>query len=140
MLDLEKMPMSLTLFSAVCPACSGCAQVRRYSSSEPTMAIRSLDERVREEEDQRDDQAVDCQGLHEGQREEEDAAEIISHLGLPANAIDATARGNALPHARADRSEADGEASAHGRECGDPDASLGCVGRCGRHEAIPCPT
>merc|ERR1719331_184520 len=81
--------------SAVCPAVLAVLESDSCSLAS-TMAIRSLDERVREEEHQRDDQAVDCQGLHEGQREEEDAAEIIGHLGLPANAIDATARGDPL--------------------------------------------
>eukprot|EP00446_Apocalathium_sp_SHHI-4_P082992 CAMPEP_0177491658 /NCGR_PEP_ID=MMETSP0369-20130122/31942_1 /TAXON_ID=447022 ORGANISM="Scrippsiella hangoei-like, Strain SHHI-4" /NCGR_SAMPLE_ID=MMETSP0369 /ASSEMBLY_ACC=CAM_ASM_000364 /LENGTH=74 /DNA_ID=CAMNT_0018968379 /DNA_START=98 /DNA_END=320 /DNA_ORIENTATION=+ len=66
-----------------------------------------IDERVGEEQHQGDDQAVDRQGLHEGQRQQQHAAQVIGHLRLAADAINAAARGDALADARADGREAD---------------------------------
>merc|ERR1712061_52200 len=65
-------------------------------------ARRSLDERVGEEQHQGDNQAVDSQRLHEGQGEQQHAAQVIGHLRLAADAIDAAARGDALANAGAD--------------------------------------
>merc|ERR1712207_86450 len=61
--------------------------------------IRSLDQGVREEQHERDDEAVDRQRLHEGKREQQHAPEVVCHLWLPADAINAAARGNALADA-----------------------------------------
>merc|ERR1712007_174531 len=53
--------------------------------------MRSLDQGVREEQHERDDEAVDRQRLHEGEREQQHATEIIRDLWLPADAVNATA-------------------------------------------------
>eukprot|EP00418_Pyrodinium_bahamense_P073107 CAMPEP_0179080708 /NCGR_PEP_ID=MMETSP0796-20121207/36288_1 /TAXON_ID=73915 /ORGANISM="Pyrodinium bahamense, Strain pbaha01" /LENGTH=74 /DNA_ID=CAMNT_0020778065 /DNA_START=26 /DNA_END=248 /DNA_ORIENTATION=+ len=50
-----------------------------------------IDQRIGEKQHERDDQAVNRQGLHEGQRQQQHAPEVIGDLGLPADAIDATA-------------------------------------------------
>merc|ERR1712050_275946 len=63
--------------------------------------MRSLDQGVREEQHERDDKAVDRQRLHEGKREQQHAAQVVRHLWLPADAINAAARRNALADARA---------------------------------------
>jgi len=75
--------------------------------------VRSLDQRIREEQHQRDDEAVDRQRLHESQREQQHAAEVVGDFWLPADAIDASARRDALADAGADRRKANGESSAH---------------------------
>merc|ERR1712039_584472 len=54
--------------------------------------MRSLDQGVREEQHERDDEAIDRQRLHEGEREQQHAAQVIRNLRLAADAIDATAR------------------------------------------------
>ena len=69
--------------------------------------------------------AVDREGLHEGQGEEQDAAEVIRNLRLAGDAVDAAAGGDALTDAGADRREADGEAGADSGERRDPDAIVG---------------
>ena len=73
--------------------------------------------------------AVNGQGLHEGQGEEQDTAEVVRNLRLAGDAINAAAGGNALADAGADRREADGEAGADGRERRDPDTIVRmCLG------------
>eukprot|EP00421_Protoceratium_reticulatum_P016386 CAMPEP_0168394004 /NCGR_PEP_ID=MMETSP0228-20121227/19307_1 /TAXON_ID=133427 /ORGANISM="Protoceratium reticulatum, Strain CCCM 535 (=CCMP 1889)" /LENGTH=68 /DNA_ID=CAMNT_0008407397 /DNA_START=35 /DNA_END=238 /DNA_ORIENTATION=- len=55
-----------------------------------------LDEGVRKEQHQGDDQAIDRQRLHEGQGQQQHAAEVVRDFGLPADAVDAAAGGDAL--------------------------------------------
>merc|ERR1719188_2756414 len=86
--------------------------------------MRSLNQGVREEQHERDDEAIDRQRLHEGKREQQHASKVIRYLWLPADAVDATARSDTLADARTDRRQADGEASANCRERWDPDAAL----------------
>mmetsp|Transcript_64089 Transcript_64089/g.178127 ORF Transcript_64089/g.178127 Transcript_64089/m.178127 type:complete len:218 (+) Transcript_64089:2-655(+) len=107
-------------------------------SGPPALASSSLDQRVGEEQHQGDDEAVDRQRLHEGQREEQHAAQVVGDLRLPADAIDAASRSDALADSRADRREADGEAGAHRRKRRDPHAALVRMRACGsgeRHSA-----
>eukprot|EP00414_Alexandrium_minutum_P008229 CAMPEP_0113838900 /NCGR_PEP_ID=MMETSP0328-20130328/10790_1 /TAXON_ID=39455 /ORGANISM="Alexandrium minutum" /LENGTH=67 /DNA_ID=CAMNT_0000807473 /DNA_START=45 /DNA_END=245 /DNA_ORIENTATION=+ /assembly_acc=CAM_ASM_000350 len=56
----------------------------------------SLDQWVGEEQHEGDDKAVDRQGLHEGQRQQQHAPQVVGDLRLPADAVDAAARGDAL--------------------------------------------
>eukprot|EP00414_Alexandrium_minutum_P007939 CAMPEP_0113836154 /NCGR_PEP_ID=MMETSP0328-20130328/9324_1 /TAXON_ID=39455 /ORGANISM="Alexandrium minutum" /LENGTH=75 /DNA_ID=CAMNT_0000804541 /DNA_START=45 /DNA_END=270 /DNA_ORIENTATION=- /assembly_acc=CAM_ASM_000350 len=65
-----------------------------------------IDQWVGEEQHEGDDEAVDGQGLHEGQRQQQDAAQVIGDLRLPADAVDAAARGDALTNSGADGCEA----------------------------------
>ena len=86
--------------------------------------LRSLDERVGEEEHQGNHQTVNGQGLHEGQGQQQHTSQVICHLRLARDAINASAGGNALANTRTDRSQANGEASANGRQCRDPHGAL----------------
>eukprot|EP00413_Alexandrium_margalefii_P027894 CAMPEP_0204572554 /NCGR_PEP_ID=MMETSP0661-20131031/39525_1 /ASSEMBLY_ACC=CAM_ASM_000606 /TAXON_ID=109239 /ORGANISM="Alexandrium margalefi, Strain AMGDE01CS-322" /LENGTH=180 /DNA_ID=CAMNT_0051580917 /DNA_START=69 /DNA_END=613 /DNA_ORIENTATION=- len=83
-----------------------------------------IDQGVGKEQHQRDHQPVDGQALHEGQRQQQHAPKVVCHLWLPADAINAAARGDALADTGADRREADGEAGAHSGERWDPDGAL----------------
>merc|ERR1719336_1720422 len=91
-------------------------------------ATSSLDEGVGEEQHQGDHEAVDRQRLHEGQRQQQHATEVVRHLRLPADAVDAAARSDALADAGADGREPDGEARAHRGERRDPDAACAAAG------------
>merc|ERR1719442_211728 len=73
-----------------------------------------LDERVGKEQHQRNDEPVDRQRLHEGEGQEENAAQIIGHLGLAADAVNAAAGGNALANSGPDGGQPDGEAGGEG--------------------------
>ena len=84
----------------------------------------SLDEWVGEEEHQGNHQTINGQGLHEGQGQQQHTSQVICHLRLARDAINASAGGNALANTRTDRSQANGEASANGRQSRDPDGAL----------------
>jgi hypothetical protein len=64
----------------------------------------SFDERVCKKKHESNHQAINGQGLHERQGQQQHATQVISYLWLSGNAIDAAARGNALSNTRADGS------------------------------------
>ena len=84
----------------------------------------SLDERVGEEEHQGNDQAVNGQGLHECQGQQQHTSQVICHLRLTGDAINASSGSNALANTGTDRCQANGEASANGRQGRDPHWAL----------------
>ena len=85
---------------------------------------RSLDERVGEEEHKGNDQAVNGQGLHEGQGQQQHTSQVICHLRLTGDAVNASSGSNALANTGTDRCQANGEASANGRQGRDPHWAL----------------
>ena len=84
----------------------------------------SLDEWVGEEEHQGNDQAVNGQGLHECQGQQQHTSQVICHLRLTGDAVNASSRSNALANTGTDRCQANGEASANGRQGRDPHGAL----------------
>ena len=85
---------------------------------------RSLDEWVGEEEHQGNHQAINRQGLHECQGQQQHTSQIICHLRLARDAINASAGSNALANTRTNCSQANGEASANGGQSRDPHGAL----------------
>ena len=85
---------------------------------------RSLDEWVGEEENQGNHQAINRQGLHECQGQQQHTSQVICHLRLARDAINASARSNALANTRTNCSQANGEASANGGQSRDPHGAL----------------
>ena len=99
--------------------------LRKRSLARPASEFgHSLDEWVGEEEHQGNHQTINGQGLHEGQGQQQHTSQVICHLRLARDAINASAGGNALANTRTDRSQANGEASANGRQCRDPHGAL----------------
>ena len=85
---------------------------------------RSLDEWVGEEENQGNHQAINRQGLHECQGQQQHTSQVICHLRLARDAINASAGSNALANTRTNCSQANGEASANGGQSRDPHGAL----------------
>ena len=92
--------------------------------SESFKVPRSLDEWVGEEEHQGNHQAINRQGLHECQGQQQHTSQVICHLGLTGDAINASAGSNALANTRTNCSQANGEASANGGQSRDPHGAL----------------
>merc|ERR1719361_3074441 len=69
----------------------------------------------------------------------QDTPQVVCDFRLPADAVDATARGNALANSGANSCKTDCEASTHCRQSRDPDAATACFfcmgrkWRCERH-------
>ena len=85
---------------------------------------RSLDEWVGEEKHQGNHQAINRQGLHECQGQQQHTSQVICHLRLARDAINASAGSNALANTRTNCSQANGEASANGGQSRDPHGAL----------------
>ena len=74
------------------------------------MASASFDKRIGKKKHESNHQAINGQGLHEGQGQQQHASKVIGYLRLPGDSINAAARSDALPNAGADGSQSDGKA------------------------------
>jgi hypothetical protein len=79
----------------------------------PRRSRRSAGEGVGKQQHQGDNQAVDREGLHEGQRDQQGAADFAFGFGLTGNAFDSAASRVALTDAGADGADTDSQTSSH---------------------------